>query len=106
MTVSRLQMPRSALRISRGPDVSSSPARRWPGAYACGLALLVLLVPLDAVWAAQLLLIPLLFIVPGVILLRALRIPGNVIVSFPLYVPYASVVVLPGSNGSSEVYHR
>jgi len=44
------------------------------------------------------LLVPLLLVIPGVILLRALRIPGQVVSSFPVYVPCASIVVLFGSG--------
>ena len=62
------------------------------------LALLVLLVPAHGSWAVQFLLILFLLTVPGVILLRALRIPRNVIASFPVYVPCASLVVLLGSG--------
>ncbi len=62
------------------------------------LALLAALVPADHSWAAQFLLILLLLTVPGVILLRALRIPGQAVASFPVYVPCASLVVLLGSG--------
>ena len=62
------------------------------------LALLVLLVPLHSLWAVQLLLIPFLLIIPGVILLRALRVPGKAISSFPVYVPCASIAVLTASG--------
>lgn len=64
----------------------------WP--FAGWLVSIAALVPLHAFWGAQLLLIPLLLIVPGVILLRALRIPGRVVSSFPVYVPCASIIVL------------
>jgi uncharacterized membrane protein len=36
--------------------------------------------------------------IPGVILLRAMRIPGSAIAAFPVYVPCASLVVLLGSG--------
>jgi uncharacterized membrane protein len=58
------------------------------------LALLPVLVSLHRFWAVQLLLIPFLLIIPGVILLRALRVPGKAISSFPVYIPCASIVVL------------
>ncbi len=54
--------------------------------------------PLHRWWAAQLLLVPLLLIVPGSILLQALRIPSRVVRSFPVYVPCASIIVLFGSG--------
>ena len=41
---------------------------------------------------------PLLFVVPGIILLRALRVPGDAVASFPVYVPCASLIVLLGSG--------
>jgi hypothetical protein len=58
------------------------------------LLLIALLVPLNKFWSAQVLLVPLLLVVPGIILLRALRVPGEVVSSFPVYVPCASIVVL------------
>jgi uncharacterized membrane protein len=58
------------------------------------LALIALLVPVNGSWAAQLLLVLLLLTVPGVILLRALRIPGDAIAAFPVYLPCASLLVL------------
>jgi uncharacterized membrane protein len=68
------------------------------GVHLAVLVLIALLVPLHASWAAQLLLVPLLLIGPGLILLRALRIPGKAVLSFPVYVPCASLVVLLGSG--------
>jgi uncharacterized membrane protein/glycosyltransferase involved in cell wall biosynthesis len=62
------------------------------------LASLALLVPIHGWWAAQLLLILLLLTIPGVILLRAMRIPGSAIAAFPVYVPCASLVMLLGSG--------
>ena len=62
------------------------------------LALLAALVPAHHSWAAQFLLVLLLLTVPGVILLRALRIPAEAVASFPVYVPCASLVVLLGSG--------
>ena len=62
------------------------------------LALLAALMPARHSWAAEFLLVLLLLTVPGVILLRALRIPGEAIASFPVYVPCASLVVLLGSG--------
>jgi uncharacterized membrane protein len=58
------------------------------------LALLAVLAPLNRWWSAQVLLVPLLFIAPGLILLRALRVPRQVVSSFPVYVPCASIAVL------------
>jgi uncharacterized membrane protein len=67
------------------------------------LSLIAALIPLDRFWFAQVLLVPLLLVVPGVILLRALRIPGQVVSSFPVYVPCASIVVLFGSGLAVDV---
>ncbi len=72
-------------------------ARRL-GAYAAALALIALLVPLHGLWAVQVLLVPLLLIVPGALLLDTLRIPADAVSSFPVYVPCASLVVLIGSG--------
>jgi uncharacterized membrane protein len=72
--------------------------RRGLGAYSLALAAVAVLVPLHRWWAAQVLLVPLLLIVPGSILLQALRIPSRVVRSFPVYVPCASIIVLFGSG--------
>ena len=69
-----------------------------PGAYIGALALIAVLMPLHSFWAAQVLLVPLLLVVPGAILLRALRVPRGVVSAFPVYVPCASLVVLLGSG--------
>jgi uncharacterized membrane protein len=91
-------------RLERSPPLDR-PVRRseaglgwWLGTRAAGLVLLALLVPVHRLWAVQLLLIPLLLVLPGEILLRALRVPGRAIASFPAYVPCASLAVLIGSG--------
>jgi uncharacterized membrane protein len=89
---------RSRQRAARAPRHAATRARQQLGAYVAALALLAVLVPLHRWWSAQLLLITLLLIVPGVILLRALRIPGQFVASFPVYVPCASIIVLFGSG--------
>lgn len=61
---------------------------------AAGLALLAVLTPLHGSWAVQLLITPALLILPGVILLRALRVPGETIAMHPVYVPASSILVL------------
>jgi uncharacterized membrane protein len=68
------------------------------GTRAAGLVLLALLVPAHRLWVVQILLILLLLILPGELLLRALRVPGRAIASFPAYVPSASLAVLIGSG--------
>jgi len=62
--------------------------------YGSALALIDLLAVIQDVWAAQVLLIPLLLTVPGCLLLHALRVPGAKVAEFPLYVPTASLVAL------------
>ena len=74
------------------------PLIRRVGPYAGALVLIAFLVPLHKFWAAQVLLVPLLLVVPGAILLQALRVPRLVVSSFPVYVPCASLIVLLGSG--------
>jgi uncharacterized membrane protein len=73
----------------------SSPPLTVPVA---GLVALAVLTPLHASWAVQLLMVPLLLIIPGVILLRALRVSGVAVAASPFYVPAASILVLTGSG--------
>jgi uncharacterized membrane protein len=56
------------------------------------------LTPLHGLWAVQLLMVVLLFTVPGVILLQALRVPAASIAATPIYVPATSILVLTGSG--------
>jgi uncharacterized membrane protein len=65
---------------------------------AAGLAAIAVLTPVHGFWAVQLLMVPLLLVIPGVILLRALRVPGTAIASNCVYVPAASILVLTGSS--------
>jgi uncharacterized membrane protein len=86
-------------RNAQGPGRRTvAPARRGLAGHAAALVLIALLVPLHGLWAVQVLLVPLLLVVPGVVLLRALRVPGRAVASFPVYVPCASVVVLFASG--------
>lgn len=78
--------PRHAVPQSRGPL----------GVYTVALLLMAALVPLHKWWAVQILLVPLLLTLPGVFLLRALRVPGCAVTRFPIYIPCASMVVLFG----------
>src|SRR5215217_3116780 len=70
--------------------------RRWAPAaiYAVLLAAIALLVPLNDVWAAQVVSLGLLLTVPGSLLLRAIGTRGESVAAFPLYVPAASLAVL------------
>jgi len=78
-------------------EAGEKPSRRLTVQVA-GLAALALLTPLHAAWAVQLLMVPVLLIIPGVVLLRALRVPGTAIAACPIYVPAASILVLTGSG--------
>jgi uncharacterized membrane protein len=99
MAVMRGTQPVPAARPTRHRQESKRSALRHPLAvHAAGLALLAVLTPLHGSWAVQLLLVPLLLIVPGVILLRTLRMDGATIAMNPVYVPAASVLVLMASS--------
>lgn len=80
------------------PHHATGPGWRRQATLAIALALIALLTPLHHLWVAQLVLVPLLLVVPGLILLRALRIPADAVSAFPVYVPCASVVVMLGSG--------
>jgi hypothetical protein len=59
-----------------------------------GLGMIAALLPFRDVWAVDVLLTALAFTVPGVIALRALRIPRSAVLAYPLYIPAAALVVL------------
>lgn len=67
---------------------------RTVDAYAMSLLLMALLVPMHKLWASQLLLVLWIFSVPGLLLLRTLRVPRKVIIDFPVLVPCASMSLL------------
>lgn len=92
VTIRRYQEPPRHAGADYYEPPEPAPARLGPAAG--GLALIALLVTVRGLWAAQLLLVLLLLVVPGVVLLRALRVPGRAVASFPVYVPVASLVVL------------
>jgi uncharacterized membrane protein len=73
---------------------AARPSQAALRAYGPLLALVAVLVALHRWWGAEFLLFPLLLVLPGVLLLRALRVPGRAVASFPAYVPAASVAVL------------
>jgi uncharacterized membrane protein len=91
--------PRTAGRTPR----HAAPVRWYPDVFIGMLTLVALLVPLHRWWTAQVMLVPLLLTVPGIILLRALRVPVNLIASFPVYVPCASIIVMFGSGLTVDV---
>lgn len=106
MGVTLLSIPLQDLRQADqdgGTDPPPEPVAREPappapptalGMPLAGLALLAVLTPLHGIWVAQLVIVPLLVILPGVLLLRALRVPGATIAATPVYVPAASLLVL------------
>src|SRR5215469_7642497 len=84
--------PANGLRSGAADDARTG--RNTLLGYAAALALIGCLLPLGGLWAAQLVLVLLLFTVPGLLLLRTLRVPGALIESFPVYIPAASLLVL------------
>ena len=98
MTVTRGAVPvRGRSPSGRPLEAGETPSHPLTVQVA-GLMALAVLTPLHASWAVQLLMVPLLLIVPGVILLRALRVSGATIAASPIYVPVASILVLTGSG--------
>lgn len=66
--------------------------------YGASLAVMSLLAILRDLSIAQLVLFPMLMVVPGLLLLNALRVPGASVAAFPLYIPAASLIVLLASG--------
>lgn len=97
------EVGRSQRSGSWSPRHAATPALGGLRAFVAVLALVAVLVPLHRLWVAQVLLVPLLLVVPGVILLRALRIPGAVVSSFPVYIPCASIIVMFGSGLAVDI---
>ena len=92
--------PRDALGLRAGPV----PGRgRVVTGQVAGLVLIGVLAGLHSLWAVQVPLVVLLLVVPGILLLRALRVPGEVIAAHPVYVPAASLLVLTGSGLAVDV---
>jgi uncharacterized membrane protein len=89
-------------RSSQGrPGPRRTRPRPWEMPFRNDVLLLVLvaiLVVSHRSWGAELLLFPVLLVFPGVLALRALRVPGNVIAASPVYVPAASLAVLMASG--------
>jgi uncharacterized membrane protein len=83
-------------RSAREPGPSRPPRPLWPTLRwdALPLVLMAVLVVSHRLWIAELLLLPLLLVVPGVLALRALRVPGSAVAASPVYVPAASLAVL------------
>jgi uncharacterized membrane protein len=68
------------------------------GVHCAFLVLIGIFMVFRGIWVFQVLLVILLLSVPGVILLRTLRIPGRTVAHFPALVPCASIVVLLSSG--------
>ena len=66
--------------------------------YGAALVLIAVLALLHRMWVAQVFLVILLLVIPGALLLRALRVPGVAVASSPVYVPAASLAVLLASG--------
>lgn len=96
MTIRHSYRPTRHVTVAEFEPPPSAMARLGP--LAGTLVLIAMLVAVRGLWLAQVLLIALLLIVPGVILLRAARVPGAAVAAFPVYVPAASLVVLMGSG--------
>lgn len=71
-------------------------AKNFPSLAA--LAIIAGLVPVNRCWAIQLTLVLIILTLPGIILLRALRVPGAAIIKFPIYIACGSVSVLFASG--------
>jgi hypothetical protein len=63
-----------------------------------GLVLMIALLPLRSNWGVDLILFGLGFTVPGVLALRALRIPAASVRAFPIYVPAAALLVMTAAG--------
>lgn len=68
-----------------------------------GLAVLGALLPARGAWAAGVVTLALAFTVPGVIALRALRIPAPVVLAYPLFVPAASLAVMLAAGLAADL---
>lgn len=84
-------------------DRTTSGWRHPAVAQGAGLLSIAVLTSVHGLWVAQVLLIALLLTVPGVILLRALRVSGRSIADHPVYVPSASLLVLTASGLAVDV---
>lgn len=82
----------------RSPLRIPMPSRGGLEVYCAFLVLIAISIVFRGIWVFQALLVILLLSVPGVILLRALRIPGRTVAYFPALVPCGSIVVLLGSG--------
>jgi uncharacterized membrane protein len=88
----------STVRLRRVRSRTPGARPRRPSLTAAlplaGLALMAALLPLRSNWGADGVLIALAFTLPGVLALRALRIPAGAVAEFPVYVPAAALLVM------------
>ena len=95
LDVTRYSTPERYMQRGVHARANISPSRpRSVEIYVALLILLPALVALHRIWAIQAALILLVLSLPGLLLTRALRIPGRVVASYPILVPCASIVVL------------
>lgn len=103
-SVVRLTLPDRQYVEDTGPYLEEDEKARHPLVVpVAGLVAIVVLTPAHGLWAAQLILVPLLLIIPGIILLRTLGVPGTAIAASCVYVPVASILVLTGSGLAIDV---
>ena len=85
-----------------GRRVTGRLRRGLPG--LSGLALMAALLPFRGSWTAGIVLLALTFTVPGILLLRAVRVSGRAVREYPLYIPAAAIaVVLAAGLGANLV---
>lgn len=96
-------VPTKTISSRRAALATSWIGRRELRAPAVGIAVLLLLPLARDLWVAQLVLVPLVLMLPGLLLLRALRVPGTVVRGSPAYVPCASLVVLLASGLAADL---
>ena len=94
--------PRAIADLTGEGVVISPRKRRGPASgrvrdslpVVAGMAAIAALLPAREIWPAQLALLILLFSIPGIALLNALRVPRLSIAGTPIYVPVASLAML------------
>jgi hypothetical protein len=96
--------PRVGLDDATPTGPPHPPRARWLALRAetdlplIGLALMIALLPLRSNWGVDLVLFGLGFTVPGVVALRALRVPAASVRAFPIYVPAAALLVMTAAG--------
>jgi uncharacterized membrane protein len=97
-----MMLRHDAVSVNRSFSYRQSNADMWQpsvsAVHIAGLVMLAVLTPLHRAWPVQLIFVPFLLTFPGVLLLRALHIPGKVVADQPIYLPSAALIVLTGSG--------